>query len=105
MSSRGFILGITLAAVSAPAIAAEPPPVRTPQDAIAAVKKVLNKNDRACNLDWSRADASGYAGNWKIDVTVRASRAGAGVAKWGIGDGYPVARNKLAKAIAHRCRS
>ena len=103
VSSRALILGLTIAATAAPAMADQPPPVRTPKQAIAAVKRVLKQNTRKCGLDWARTDAEGYAGNWKVSVTVRSSRAGAGVARWLIGDGYPVARNGLAKKIAHGC--
>src|SRR5689334_2510607 len=103
VSSRSLVLGLTIAAMSAPVAAAQPPPVRTPEDAIAAVKRVLRKHDKDCKLDWSRIDAQGYAGRWRVDVTVRSSRAGAGVAKWRIGDGFPIASNKLARAVSHGC--
>ena len=103
MSSRSIVLGLTLAAIAAPAVAAASPPTRTPEDAIAAVKKILNKNTKKCKLDWARVDAEGYAGKWDVDVTVRSSRSGDGRASWKIGYGYPVAQNKLAKKIANGC--
>ena len=103
MSSRSIVLGLTLAATAAPLAAAAPPPTRTPEDAIVAVKKVLNKNTKKCKLDWARVDAQGYAGKWDIEVTVRSSKSGGGSARWKIGYGYPVAQNKLAKKIANGC--
>src|SRR4051812_26018536 len=103
VSRRSIALGLTLAAVMATSAVADPPPARTPEDAIAAVKRAIKKRTKQCRLDWSRVDASGYAGNWTVDVTVRSSRAGKGVGRWTIGYGYPVARNKLAKAIAGGC--
>jgi hypothetical protein len=103
VSSRSIVLGLTLVATSAPVAAAKPQPVRTPEDAIAAVKRVLKKNTKKCKLDWARVDAEGYAGKWDVDVTIRASRAGNGIAHWKIGYGYPIATNKLAKSLAKGC--
>src|SRR3954468_11513938 len=103
VSSRTLVLGLTIAATATPAMADQPPPVRTPQQAIGAVKRVLKQNTRKCLLDWARADAEGYAGNWKGKVPFPPPPSGAGLGQWLIGDGYPVARNALAKNIAHGC--
>jgi hypothetical protein len=89
---------------SAAAVAAAPPPAyETPQEAIAAIKRVLRKSQVACATDWARIDATGYQGAWTIDVRIRASDAGKGVARWRIGKGWPTAANPLAKALAKSC--
>jgi hypothetical protein len=92
-----------LAAATAPAFAASAPPIDEPQDAVAIVKRIVTRHMKPCKLDWARIDAEGFKGNWNIDVKVRSSRAGKGIARWHIGKNWPIARNKLAKAISHDC--
>jgi hypothetical protein len=103
VSSRGAFIGVLIAVAAAPSLAATAPPTRDPQDAVAIVKRILNRHMKACRLDWARVDAEGFEGNWNIDVKIRASRAGKGIARWHIGTSWPIARNKLAKAIVHDC--
>ncbi len=87
---------------AAPAVAA-PPAYETPQDAVAAIKRILKKSETRCATDWARIDAIGFEGAWQIDVRIRGSKAGKGRAQWKIGEGWPVATNPLAKALAKGC--
>jgi hypothetical protein len=103
VSSRLPLVGFAALAVALPAAAATPPPSHTPQQAVDVVKRIVNRHMKACHLDWARIVAEGFEGNWTINVKVRSSRAGKGTARWTITDGFPVARNKLAKAITHDC--
>jgi hypothetical protein len=103
VSSRGALIAVLIAVSAAPSLAATAPPTREPQDAVAIVKRILNRHMKACRLDWARVDAEGFEGHWNIDVTIRGSRAGKGTARWHIGTSWPIARNKLAKAIVHDC--
>jgi hypothetical protein len=103
VSSRSILVGLSALAVAVPAAAATAPPTKTPQQAVDAVKRVVSRNMKACHLDWSRIVAEGFEGNWTVDVKVRSSEAGKGTARWTIGTGYPVARNAMAKKLAHGC--
>lgn len=105
MSSRSLLVGLTALAFAVPASATTAPPTRTPQQAVDAVKRVVTRNMKRCHLDWARIVAEGFEGRWTVDVKVRSSDAGKGTARWAIATGYPVARNALAKAIAHGCPS
>ena len=105
MSSRGVLIGVIVAMATSPALAASgPPPTNEPQDAVTIVKRIVTRHMKACKLDWARIDAEGFKGNWTIDVQVRSSRSGKGIARWHIGSGWPVARNRLAKAISYDCK-
>lgn len=103
MSSRSLLVGLAALTVAVPASAATAPPTRTPQQAVDAVKRVVTRNMKRCHLDWARIVAEGFEGKWTVDVKVRSSDAGKGTARWAIGTGWPVAKNNLAKAIAHSC--
>jgi hypothetical protein len=76
---------------------------RAPQDAVAAVKRVLVRNEKPCRLDWAKIRSRGYADHWKVTVTVRSSLAGAGAAHWTIGGGAPVAADARARQLTHGC--
>jgi hypothetical protein len=102
---RTLLIALTSAAVSAPSLAATAPPTRTPEQAVAAVQRILQRTMKPCRDDWARIDAHGYTAHWTVRVRVRSSRAGSGNARWAIGKGWPVARNALASALAHGCRS
>lgn len=91
--------------VAAPAPAADPPPAHSPQQAVDAVRRVLKRTMPACRTDWTRIEAVGFDSDWRVAVRIRASKAGAGTARWSIGTGWPIARNALARAIAHGCRA
>ena len=71
---------------------------------MAIVKRILNRHLKPCHLDWARIDAEGFEGDWTIDVKVRRSRSGKGIARWHIGQSWPVAVNRLAKAISYDCQ-
>ena len=102
--SRGYVAtAFAVLAATVPALGAGAPPIKTPQDAVAIVKRILTRHMKACKLDWARIDATGFEGDWNVNVKVRTSRAGAGTARWHIGDSWPIARGKLAKAIVHDC--
>ena len=103
MARRIVLLALIAAGSAAAAPAATPPPTETPQDAVAMVKRILKRTQAACHSDWSRISAVGFEGDWEVEVKMRASEAGEGTARWTIGDGWPVARNKLARALAHGC--
>lgn len=104
MARRIFTTTLLVAVFAAiPGTAATPPPTETPQDAVAAVKRVLKRSLTGCRTDWARIDAVGYEGSWTVEVRIRDSKAGKGTAVWFIGDGWPRAKNALAKAIAHGC--
>jgi hypothetical protein len=94
---------VAVLATAVPALAAEAPPIKEPQDAVAIVKRILTRHMKACKLDWARIGATGFEGDWTINVKVRSSRAGKGTARWHIGDSWPIARGPLAKAIVHDC--
>ena len=104
MARRTFLITLATALTAAPALAAAPAPATTPQEAVDVIKKVLNRTEKACRTDWARIDAVGYEGNWKIEVRIRASKAGEGPARWAMGDAAPKPRNALAKALARACR-
>lgn len=103
MSRRGAFIAVLTGIAATPVQAATAPPTRTPQDAVAIVKRIVNRHMQPCDLDWARIDAEGFEGNWNVDVKVRSSRAGKGIARWHIGRSWPIARNKLAKAISYDC--
>lgn len=92
---------VACAAAAAPGLAAR---VSRPEDAVAAVKRIVVRNARACKTDWTRIRALGYTGHWKVTATVRSSRAGSGLAVWWIGTGRPVATDRFARRLAHGCR-
>lgn len=94
---------LATAVVTATAGAATPPPTETPQDAVTAIKKILKRTMADCATDWAKIHAVGYEGSWTIKVTIRESKAGEGTAHWFIGNGWPRAKNALAKALAHGC--
>lgn len=104
MLRRTLTIALSSAAAAAPALAAAPPTTETAEQAVAAVKRVLQHTAKPCRDDWARIRAVGYEGHWQVTVRIRSSRAGHGAARWTIGDGWPVARNALAKAVAHGCR-
>lgn len=103
MARRTILAGALALAAAAPAAAATPPPTRTPQQAVDAVRRVVQRTMRACATDWAKISAVGYEGDWRVDVRIRDSQAGDGTARWQIGDGWPVARNALARALARGC--
>ena len=103
MTGRPALIALLVAAFAAPASAAPPPAYETPQDAVAAIKKVLKRTVKPCATDWARIDAVGFPGAWTVDVRIRDSEAGRGVARWKIGDGWPLAVNPLARALAKGC--
>ena len=106
MSSRGAFIAVVLAVGCGPALAAPgPPPIHEPQDAVAIVKRIVTRHMKPCRLDWARIDAEGFEGDWTVDVKVRSSRAGKGIARWHIGNGWPIARNRLARAISYDCKA
>ena len=100
------VVAALVALTASPALAARPgppPAIEEPQDAVAIVKRILTRHMKACKLDWARIDATGFEGDWNVVVKVRRSRAGDGTARWHIGDGWPIALNKLARAIVYDC--
>ncbi|MCW2968183.1 MAG: hypothetical protein JWM71_1955 [Solirubrobacteraceae bacterium] len=105
MSSRRLSLAVfaTLAIGGPAAAAASAPPVKTPDDAVAAIRRILVRNTKPCKLDWAKIHALGKPGDWAVTVTVRSSKAGKGTAHWKIADGYPSAADTLARALAHGC--
>jgi hypothetical protein len=88
---------------AAPALALVSSPAATPQEAVDVIKKVLKRTEKACGTDWARIDAVGYEGAWKVEVRIRDSEAGRGLARWAIGAAAPRPRNALAKALARGC--
>jgi hypothetical protein len=104
VSRQGVITATVLAVCAVSAPAATAPPTRTPQDAVAIVKRIVVRHSKPCHLDWARIDAEGYKGNWNIDVKIRRSRSGKGIARWHIGKSWPFASNRLATAITHDCK-
>lgn len=104
MARRILITTLLVAGLAAPTgMAATPPPAETPQDAVAAVKRILKRSTADCRTDWARIHAVGFEGSWTVEVRIRDSEAGKGTAHWFIGEGWPRAKNALAKAIAHGC--
>ena len=103
MVRRSGVIALLSLALAVPAAAAPAPDYETPQDAIAAVKRILKRSVKGCATDWARIDAVGFRGAWTIDVRVRDSEAGKGLARWRIGDGWPTAANALARALAKGC--
>ena len=97
-----MLIALLVAAFAAPA-AAEPPAYETPQDAVAAIKKILKRTMKPCATDWARIDAVGFESAWTVDVRIRGSEAGKGLARWRIGEGWPMAANPLARALAKGC--
>lgn len=103
MPRRPLAIGLLSLGLAAPAGLAAPQPVDSPQAAVDAIKRVLNRTMKPCHTDWARIDAVGSAGSWKVDVRIRGSRAGKGVARFRIGKGWPVATNVLARTLAKGC--
>lgn len=103
MARRTLILALTSVAFAAPAAAGTAPPTETPQDAVDAIRTILKRTMKPCGTDWAAIHAVGYEGSWTINVKIRDSAAGSGKAHWFIGNGWPRAKNALAKAIARGC--
>ena len=97
---RRLALLLAVPALLAPgaALAAE-----TPEEAIAAVKRVLKRAAPTCDTDWAKIRIVGYPEDWQVTVVVRDSAAGDGPARWRVGEGPPRALNELARAIARGC--
>ena len=77
----------------------------TPEEAIAAVKRVLKRTAPGCDTEWAKIRVVGYPDDWQVTVVVRESEAGDGPARWRVGEGPPRALNELARTIARGCGS
>lgn len=97
------LIALTGACTAASAVASDAPTIRDPQDAVAAVKRIVVRHQKACRTDWAKIRALGYKGHWNVTVTVRSSRAGKGTAHWKIGNGWPYAADAFAQRLAHGC--
>lgn len=97
------MLALIATGTAGPALAVAPGPASSPQEAVDVIKRVLKRTEKACRTDWARIDAVGYENAWTVEVRIRASDAGKGVARWDIGDGPAKARNALAKTLTRGC--
>jgi hypothetical protein len=97
-----LLFGLSMLA-AVPGAAARDGRISRPEQAVAAVKRIVVADQRACRTDWAKIRALGYEGHWKVTVTVRSSRAGRGDALWTIGGGHPEAADAFARRLAHGC--
>lgn len=103
MARRTLLIALLAGSAAMPAGASPPTAAETPQDAVDVIKRVLKRTERACRTDWARIDAVGYEAHWDVDVRIRSSKAGRGLARWTIGSGPAKPRNALARTLARGC--